>query len=200
MASIKNEAVPNGIKTIKNQRVQTSNDTFGVCYRRGFRRISGFPVCSDPPPPRVNSWLRVHVTSFARPRRQPRAVLWRPRTVYFYRRARVAASESREDSFLPQSERDSRAARDVFATLPAARGVAGQKRGGERSDRAEGRGAPEQINTAPQHHRLSGRPAWWLVPQRVMMSRKPPRGPNLNARSRRATPNRPARRLRNGSR
>lgn len=82
-------------------------------------------------PPRVNSWLRVHVTSFARQRRQPRAVLWRSRIVYFYRRARVAASESREDSFssLPQPEQDSRAARDVFATLLAARGVAGQKRG-----------------------------------------------------------------------
>lgn len=150
----------------------------------------------------MNSWLRVHVTSFARQWRQPRAVLWRLWIVYFYRRARVAASESREDSFtsLPQSEQDSRAARDGFATLLAARGVAGHKRGLSEEDNGaiEGRGAPAHINTSPHHHRLCGRPARrWLVPQRVTMSPKPLRGPNLNERSR-ATPNQPARRLRNG--
>lgn len=85
------------IKTL----VRGCNDAFGVCYRRGSGGISGFPVWSHPPPPRVNSWLRVHVTSFAR----AGGVSLAPSCgIYFYRRA--AASESREDSFasLPQSE------------------------------------------------------------------------------------------------
>lgn len=137
-------------KDTQNKHVQVCNDKISICYRRGFRRISGFPVLSDPPPPRVNSCLRVHVTSFARQWRQPRAVLWRLWIVYFYRRARVAASESREDSFtfLPQSEQDSRAARDGIATLLAARGVAGHQRGLSEEDN----GAIEQ--RGGEHQRL----------------------------------------------